>query len=121
MFAGDHVDEGALADIGAADDGYARQAVGGVVGAFGEVFDECVEEVAGAAASDACDGVGVAEAEGVELREAVHLGAVVDLVGCEHYGFGLLAKHVGDVFVHWGEAFACVDEEEDDVGFVDGE
>ena len=121
VLAGDHVDEGALADIGAADDGDAGQAVGGVVGAFGEVFDEGVEEVARAAAGDAGDGVGVAEAEGVELGEAVHLGGVVDLVGGEDDGLGAAAQHVGDVLVHGCEAFAGVDEEEDDVGLVDSE
>ena len=121
MLAGDHVDERRLADVGAADDGDAGQAVGGVVGAFGEVLDEGVEEVAGAAAGDAGDGEGVTQAEGVELGEAVHLGAVVDLVGGEDHGLGALAQHVGHVFVHGGEAFAGVDKEEDDVGLVDGE
>ena len=121
MFAGNHIDEGGFADVGAADDGDAGQAVGGVVVAFGEVFDEGVEEVAGAGACDACDGVGVAEAEGVEFGEGVHLGGVVDLVGGEDDGLGTFAQHFGDVLVHGCEAFAGVDKEEDDVGLVDGE
>ena len=49
------------------------------------------------------------------------MGAIVDLVGGQHHGFGAFAQHLGHVFVHGRETFAGVNEEEDDVGLVDGE
>ena len=120
LLAGDGVYEGALADVGAPHDGYSRQSVCRVFLAFGEVFDEGVQQVAGTAARDAGDRVGVAEAEAVEFRKGLHLGGVVHLVHSQHDGFGTAAEHVGHVFVHRGEPFAGVAEEEYYVGFVDG-
>ena len=67
------------------------------------------------------DRVWVTETEGVEIGEAVHLGAVVDLVGCQYHWFWTFAQHFGHIFVHWGEPFACIDKEEDDVSLVDSE
>ena len=121
VLAGNHVDEGGLADIGASDHGDARESVGGVVFAGVEVLDQGIEEVARATAGDTGNGDRIAQAEGIELGEGVHLGTVVDLVGRQHHGLGTLAQHLGHVLVHGGEAFAGVDEEEDDVGLVDGQ
>ena len=121
VLAGDHVDERGFADVGAADDGDAWQAVLGLFLALGEVGHEGVEQFAGAAAGDAGDGVGVAQSQGVEFGEGVHLLRVVHFVHDQEDGFGLAAEHVGDVLVHGGEPLAGVDEEEDGVGLVDGE
>ncbi len=121
VLAGNHIDERALAHVGASYDGDAGQAVLGFGVALAEVLDQGVEQFARAAAGDAGDGVGVAEAEGVELAQGVHLLRVVHLVDGQHHGLGLLAQHVGHVLVHGGEPLACVDEEEDGVGLVDGQ
>ncbi len=89
------------------------------LGELGQEGHEVVEHVAGAAAVQRADRVGVAEAEAHELPGRRVAVGVVDLVGDEQDRSAVAAQQVGDAAVLLGDADGDVDDEEDDVGLED--
>ena len=84
--------------------------------ALGEEGDELVEHVAGAAAVEGADRVGLAQAEGQELPRLVLAAVVVGLVGHEEHGLAGPAQPLGDGGVLLGDPDGGVDEEQHGVG-----
>jgi len=117
------VDERGLADVGAADDGEAGHVGFGllVVLLLRQELDDAVEEFAGAGAADGRQGVGLAQAEAVELRHVVAGVAQVVLVGHQDDWLLRPAQYVGHVLVEVGDAVGGVYDEHDLVGLLDGD
>ena len=131
------VEQGALAHVGAADDGHTRRrhvvrppqllavlvhgdAVdrGGRLapGTFGELGDHHVQQVAGTAAVQRADRHGLTHPETQELPHLVLATVVVRLVGHHHDGSVDAAQPVGDGFVVVGETDAGIHHEQHHVG-----
>ena len=86
-----------------------------------EILHHDIQQVAGAAACHAGNGMGFTQAQAIELGEVVHLFRIVHLVGYQQHFLLAFAKQCGHVLVHWCETVACVDKEKDDIGFLDGQ
>ena len=108
-----------LADVGAADDGDAQVVAGHVVLLGREDPDELVEQVAGVLSVLRRHGVRIARAELVELVEVRALG-IVDLVGDHEPGLSGFAHELGDPRVARMHADLRIDDEQHQVGFLDG-
>lgn len=87
----------------------------------GRLLEDGVEQVGHAATVDGRDRVGLAEAEVPEGGGLRLVPRVVDLVGDEKDRLRRLAQHAHDVLVGRGGAHRRVDDEEDDVGELDGD
>ena len=85
-----------------------------------EVVDDLVEQVAGAVAVQAGDRNRVAEAEPVQLERERLLLRVVDLVREHEHRLLRLAEDLRDLLVAGRDPGLRVDDEEDEVGLLDG-
>nr|WP_228281238.1 hypothetical protein [Rubrobacter marinus] len=115
------VEERALADVGAADDGHFRVR-GLLLGLrLREEGDDLVEQVARPYAVDRAHRVGLALAEGVEVVARRVVGGVVELVRGEEDGLARPSELPRDRGVRLRDPEPGVGEVDDDVGLLDGD
>ncbi len=119
---GEGVDEGGLAGVAFTDDGDFHFRDGFFFCAFEvEALDDFGEEFVLALAGGAGDGDGVAEAEGEEVGSLECEFFAIGFVGDEEDGFVFGAEEFGDDGVERDFAGLDIDDEEDELGFVDAE
>ena len=131
------VEQRALADVGPADDGNSRrrhvvgvpQRIALVVerdvddrlaGALGQHAEQLVEQVAGTSAVQGADRLRLAEAQRQELPPVVLAAVVVGLVGHQDDGCLETTQPVGHRLVVLSEPHRGIDDEQHDVGLLDG-
>ncbi len=89
--------------------------------AFRQRFQNGVHQVARAASRHGADAVGVAQAQRIEFVRRVHLVVVVDLVADQEHFLVAPAQDVGHERVEVGDACRDFHQEQDYIGFVDGQ
>ncbi|MNZ46911.1 hypothetical protein D3C78_646080 [compost metagenome] len=139
LFTEHAVDQGRLADVGTTDDGdldaiflartrntYRFLALGDVgIDLFyivaREVAEHGLQQVVDATALSTGDADGVAHAQRRELGDGNLRIDVVDLVGDQERALVALAQVLGNHLVGGGQAGAGVNQEQDHIGFFDGQ
>ena len=114
------VQERRLADVRPAEDRDPDRLVAGLrLPLPGQQLDDPVEQVAGAVAVQRRERERVAEPELVELDGVEIAARVVDLVRQHEHRLLRVAERVGELLVPGSDPVAGVDDEEDEVGFLD--
>ena len=120
----DAVEQRGLTGVGAADDSHVQrigELVGDLVLLLRKQGHDVVEQVAGAVAVQRRERRGLADAEGIELPDAVVLAiGVVELVHQQKDRLVAALEHASDRLVLLGDAGAAVDHKQDDGGFLGG-
>ena len=120
----DAVEQRRLPGIGAADDGHVQrfgELIGDLVLFLRKQGHDIVEQVARAMAMQGRERRGLADAERIELPDAVVLAiGVVELVHQQKDRLVAALEHAGDRLVLLGNAGAAVDHKQDDGGFLGG-
>ena len=120
----DAVEQRRLAGIGAADDGDVQgvgELIGDLVLFLRKQGHDIVEQVARAVAMQGRERRGLADAERIELPDAVVFAiGVVELVHQQKDRLVAALEHAGDRLVLLGDAGAAIDHKQDDGGFLGG-
>ena len=120
----DAVEQRRLTGIGAADDGDVQRVgelIGDLVLFLGKQGHDIVEQVARAMTMQGRERRWLADAEGIELPDAVVLAiGVVELVYQQKDRLVGALEHAGDRLVLFGDAGAAVDHKQDDGGLLGG-
>ena len=120
----DAVEQRRLTGVGAADDGNVQRVgelVGDLVLLLGEQGHDVIEQVARAMPMQGRKRRGLADAERIELPDAVVFAVrVVELVHQQKDRLVAALEHASDRLVLLGDAGAAVDHKQDDGGFLGG-
>ena len=120
----DAVEQRGLTGVGAADDGHVQrigELIGDLVLLLGQQGHDVVEQVARAMTMQGRERRGLADAERIELPDAVVLAiGVVELVHQQKDRLVAALEHASDRLVLLGDAGAAVDHKQDDGGFLGG-
>ena len=120
----DSVEQRGLTGVGAADDGHVQrigELIGDLVLLLGQQGHDVVEQVARAVAMQGRERRGLADAERIELPDAVVFAiGVVELVHQQKDRLVAALEHACDRLVLLGDAGAAIDHKQDDGGFLGG-